>query len=112
MQQQPQQQDAPQTIASSLIVLAKVWFAGILDAFAVGRIVSIVYRSPKVKTTVMNCFLLNGLLLLGSYFIYEYLVGPGIKSILPTESYGVHYIFSTVYYVRTPPLNHTGTTTQ
>jgi len=97
MQQKPPQE--AQTLASNLTLLARVWFAGILDAFAVGRIVSIVYRSPKVKTTVLNCFLLNGLLLLGSYFIYEYLVGPAIKSILPTESFGVHYIFSTVYYV-------------
>jgi len=95
--QQQQQQD--QTVLSNIILLAKVWFAGLSDAFAVGRIISIVSRSPKVRTTVKNCFLLNGLLLLGSYFIYEYLVGPGIKSILPTEKFGVHYIFSTVYYV-------------
>jgi etoposide-induced 2.4 mRNA len=96
--QQPQPQLRDQTLVSSIVIVAKVWFAGFFDALAFGRAATILMRSKKAYSTILNCFLLNGLLLLGSYFIYEYLVGPGIKNIIPTER-GLHFVFSTVYYV-------------
>jgi etoposide-induced 2.4 mRNA len=87
-----------QTPIHNAKVLASVWFAGIHDALAFGRVLELYQRSKKAKSTIHNCFLLNGLLLLGSYFIYEHLVGPGIKSIIPSET-GLHIVFSTLYYV-------------
>jgi len=90
-----------QTLNSNLTILSKVFLAGIYDALAFGRVINLVYKSKKTQTAILNCFFLNGLLLLGSYFMYEHAISPGIKSFIQTEDFGLgflHSVFTTVYY--------------
>jgi len=54
----------------------KQFFQGIGDSLKIFLIYDVIFTSEKLQKKLLNCFLLNGLLFLGSIWIYNKLVFP------------------------------------
>jgi hypothetical protein len=83
-----------------LLLVIKTYLMGIMDALSVHRVFSIVYKSKKIQSVIMHCFFLNGILFLGSYFVFELMISPRIHSLLQSSlSAFLSSLLSFVYYV-------------
>jgi len=90
---------APWSAGLLLWVVVKTYLAGALDALSLHRAISLVYKSKKIQSVILNCFFLNGIIFLGSYFVFELMITPRIQSILQSSlSAFLCSLFSFVYY--------------
>ncbi|CAL9778397.1 unnamed protein product [Musa acuminata subsp. burmannicoides] len=85
-------------MASSLAMHAKeagiLWLAGFKEACSLHRVVILCIRSRPLLIRTGQCFLLNGLIFLGSLFILKSVVIPILLWILPdqTEQFAAEHI--------------------
>ncbi|THU46710.1 hypothetical protein C4D60_Mb09t07760 [Musa balbisiana] len=86
------------SMASSLAMHAKeagiLWLAGFREACSLHRVVILCIRSRPLLIRTGQCFLLNGLIFLGSLFILKSVVIPILLWILPdqTEQFAAEHL--------------------
>ncbi|CAN8236403.1 unnamed protein product [Cochlearia groenlandica] len=77
-----------------------LWFEGFREACSLHRVVILCLRSRKLLLRTGQCFLLNGLIFLGSLGVFKWFIDPALQWILPDPvpsqefySYGGFYSF-------------------
>ncbi|CAL9231965.1 unnamed protein product [Arabidopsis halleri] len=80
-----------------------LWLEGFREACSLHRVVILCHRSRKLLLRTGQCFLLNGLIFLGSLGVFKWFIDPAIQWILPDQcspltsqefcSYGGFYAF-------------------
>lgn len=60
-----------------------LWLEGFLEACSLHRVVILCHRSRKLLLRTGQCFLLNGLIFLGSLGVFKWFVNPTLQWILP-----------------------------
>ncbi|KAE9595120.1 putative etoposide-induced 2.4 [Lupinus albus] len=68
-----------------------LWFEGFREACCLHRVIILSLRSKRVLLRTGQCFLLNGLIFLGSLFLLNTLIIPTLSWILPHHHH--HYSF-------------------
>lgn len=60
-----------------------LWLEGFLEACSLHRVVILCHKSRKLLLRTGQCFLLNGLIFLGSLGVFKWFVNPALEWILP-----------------------------
>ncbi|CAF1749522.1 unnamed protein product [Brassica oleracea var. botrytis] len=60
-----------------------LWLEGFLEACSLHRVVILCHKSRKLLLRTGQCFLLNGLIFLGSLGVFKWFVNPALQWILP-----------------------------
>eukprot|EP01108_Squamamoeba_japonica_P004314 TRINITY_DN3420_c0_g1_i1.p1 TRINITY_DN3420_c0_g1~~TRINITY_DN3420_c0_g1_i1.p1 ORF type:complete len:341 (-),score=129.18 TRINITY_DN3420_c0_g1_i1:23-1045(-) len=64
------------SVADKVLMGLRSALAGVGEALAVRRVWAALSASKRIRTCVMRCILLNGVLLCGSSLLFDYVVGP------------------------------------
>ncbi|XP_028805051.1 protein EI24 homolog isoform X1 [Neltuma alba] len=73
------------TTTAKLKLAALLWLEGFKEACCLHRVVILCSRSRKLLVRTGQCFLLNGLIFLGSLFVLNSVVIPTLQWILPDQ---------------------------
>eukprot|EP00392_Amoebophrya_sp_AT5.2_P008597 g8625.t1 len=63
----------------------RCWKRGVLDALSFHRGVPFVLKSPLIRQRTAQCFLLNGIIFVGSILLYHHAIAPALDVLLRTE---------------------------
>ncbi|KAK3142583.1 hypothetical protein QOZ80_4BG0348550 [Eleusine coracana subsp. coracana] len=74
-----------ESLASQAKPLAVLWLAGFFEAARLHRVISLCASSKALSIRIAQCFLLNGLIFLGSLLTLKSVVIPTLLWILPEE---------------------------
>ena len=69
------------SLTNNVVAAAK---RGFLDSISFHRAVVVIVRSPKVRSKLVQCLLLNGLIFLGSILVFHWILGPLLSRIIST----------------------------
>ncbi|KAI8912881.1 etoposide-induced protein 2.4-domain-containing protein [Entophlyctis helioformis] len=83
--QQQQQQQQP-SLAQSATLAASYLVAGLKDSFAWPISLFVVYGSTTLKTRLLQCIFLNGVIFLGSILAFDHIVSPLARLAMVTLS--------------------------
>jgi len=67
---------SPNVNSLSWVQLLQQWLAGVLDALHIFNIFRVVSRSVTVRERLRDVFLFNGIICLGSFTLFQYLILP------------------------------------
>ncbi|TPX58496.1 hypothetical protein PhCBS80983_g03074 [Powellomyces hirtus] len=79
---------SPATLSEALAFHGRCGYQGVKDAFALPAALIAIYGSKTIQVNTFKCFLLNGLIFLGSIFVFDYAILP-ISRLLRSYA-GIH----------------------
>jgi len=78
----------------------KEFFFGLYDSFQIFTILPLIYRSTKNFNNIRNCLAFNGVMFLGSIFVYFKFIEPVVVSILSYHSISrLLFLINYIYYI-------------
>eukprot|EP00127_Corallochytrium_limacisporum_P003380 Clim_evm8s149 gene=Clim_evmTU8s149 len=104
-------------VVNGLQDLSETFAAGVIDSIQLPKVVGTIAKYPRLRQVVLNTALLNGVVLIGSIYFYEYAVGPLISGTIvqisslypelpiaenisiPIEPSVINAILSSLYYM-------------
>eukprot|EP00736_Rhodelphis_marinus_P007702 Rmarinus@m.17642 len=73
-------------LSRSCEIFTQAWWAGVKDALNIWRTLIFFIKSPRLRTHTFQCFLLNGIIFLGSLFLIEHILKPLVHHLLSMSS--------------------------
>lgn len=70
------------SFSSISLELYSQFSAGLIDSFSWPFAIVAIYGSDTIRTAIIKCFLLNGVFLLGSLFLFQNYISPGLEKVL------------------------------
>ena len=67
------------TVSSSILRAAKT---GLIDSVSFHRATVVLVRCPKVRSKLIQCLLLNGIIFLGSIFVFHWILAPVLSRLI------------------------------
>ena len=79
--------------------LIEEWFFGLFTSWNFSSVFSYILGSRLIQKRLFQCSLVNGILFIGSIYIFDYIITPFLHSIFNTNDYFITLLFSSVYYL-------------
>eukprot|EP00164_Ancoracysta_twista_P003408 GFYU01004548.1.p1 GENE.GFYU01004548.1~~GFYU01004548.1.p1 ORF type:complete len:318 (-),score=65.85 GFYU01004548.1:61-1014(-) len=72
----------------TVISFASTWYDGASDSLGLAKSIVFFYKSKAIRARTAQCFILNGLIFLGSVLLFDYVLDPVIRSLLRNQAEG------------------------
>lgn len=82
-----------------LLLIVRSFFSGFIDSISFHRSLTIFLTSKTIRSRFVQCFVLNGVIFLGSLIVADNVVKPLLHMLLHSESDAVDTSFDILYNI-------------